>query len=58
MVYSAAPLFFYLESGDDTHLPKLPVPLPEFKLNDDILVRETYLTSKYEQKKKTKQKNK
>ncbi len=33
-----APLIYYLESGDDTHLPRLPVPKTEFSLNDDVLI--------------------
>ena len=41
---------YYLESGDDTQLPKLPVSIAEFKLQDNILVRDTYLTSKYDPK--------
>ncbi len=40
------PLIYYLESGDPTTLPTLPIPLSEFSLRDDILVRNTYLTSK------------
>ncbi len=42
-----APIIYYLESGDDTHLPKLPVPLPEFKLEDDNLLRITTLSAKH-----------
>ncbi len=41
------PLIYYLESGDPTALPTLPVPLSEFSLQDDILVRHTYLLSKH-----------
>ncbi len=40
------PLLYYLESGDPNTLPHLPVPLPEFDLQDNILVRKTYITSK------------
>ncbi len=40
------PLIYFLESDDPLQLPPLPVPLPEFSLEDDILVRHTYLTSK------------
>ncbi len=37
------PLIYYLESGDPNALLQLPVPLPEFDLNDDLLVRHTYM---------------
>ncbi len=40
------PLIRYLESEDQNQLPKLPVPLIEFELNDNLLVRHTYLASK------------
>ncbi len=40
------PIIYYLESGDPNALPKLPVPLPKFELNDELLVRNTYLTTK------------
>ncbi len=39
------PIIYFLESGDDTQLPELPVPLPEFALDDGLLVRHTHLTS-------------
>ncbi len=42
-----APLIYYLESGNDTQLPRLPVAKTEFSLNDDILIRTTYLASKH-----------
>ncbi len=38
---------YYLESGDNMHLPKLPVPLPAFKLGD-IFVRISTLSTKHE----------
>ncbi len=38
----------YLESGDDTQLPRLPIPKAEFSLNYDILIRTTYLELKHE----------
>ncbi len=37
---------YYLNSGDPNSIPKLPVPLPEFELNGDLLVHEMYITSK------------
>ncbi len=37
---------YYLESGDPNTLPKLPVPLPEFELNDGLIVRNTYITTR------------
>ncbi len=40
------PLLYYLHSDDPTHLPKLPIPLPEFDLNENLLVRHTYISSK------------
>ena len=40
------PLLYYLESGDPNSLPKLPIPLPEFDLSDNLLVRNTFITSK------------
>ncbi len=40
------PTIYYLESGDPNALPKLTVPLPEFELNDELLVRNTYITTK------------
>ncbi|KAG0724028.1 hypothetical protein GWK47_041485 [Chionoecetes opilio] len=45
-----APIIYYLESGDDTQLPKLPVPLTEFRLKYNLLVRDTYLTIRQEPK--------
>ncbi len=39
-------IIYYLESGDPNTLPKLPVQLPEFDLNDGLLVRNTYITTK------------
>ncbi len=42
-----APLIYYLESGDDSQLPRLPVPKTEFSLSDDILIHTTYLESKH-----------
>ena len=44
------PIIYYLESGDETHLPQLPIPRTEFRLQDGTLVRDTYLTAKYEPK--------
>ncbi len=40
------PIIYYLENGDPNTLPELPVPLPEFALNDGLLVRNTYITTK------------
>ncbi len=40
------PLLYYLNSGDPTYLPKLPIPLSEFYLCENVLVRHTYITSK------------
>ncbi len=40
------PLLYYLNSGDPTHLPKLPIPLPEFDLNENLLVRHTSLLNR------------
>ncbi len=40
------PIIYYLESGDPNTLPKLPVPLPEFDLNDGLLVRNTNITTR------------
>ncbi len=40
------PIIYYLESGDPNTLPKLPVPLLEFDLNDGLLVRNTYITTR------------
>ncbi len=45
---SCTPLPYYLESSDDTHLPHLLVPRPEFDIRDETLVRTTYLVAKYE----------
>lgn len=41
------PILYYLQSGDPNSLPTLPVPLTDFDLNDGILVRNTYITTKY-----------
>ncbi len=38
-----APLIYYLESGDDTHLPRLPIIRTEFSLNNNITIHTTYL---------------
>ncbi len=43
-----AAFIYYLESSDNTHLPKLPVPLPEFKLEDDILIKIRTFSAKHE----------
>ncbi len=43
-----SPLIYYLESGDDTQLSRLPIPKAEFSLNDGILILTTYLESKHE----------
>ncbi len=40
------PIIYFLESEDDTQLPGLPVPLPEFALDDGLLVRHIFNTKK------------
>lgn len=44
----SSPLLYYLESGNDTHLPCLPVPLLQSDIREEILVHTTYLKLKYE----------
>ncbi len=31
-----SPIIYFLESGDESQLPKLSIPVPEFSLQDDI----------------------
>ncbi len=40
------PIIYFLEGGDPNALPRLPVPLPEFDLNEGLLVRHTNITTK------------
>ncbi len=44
----SVPLIYYLESGNDSQLPRLPIPKTEFSLNDEILICTMYLESKHE----------
>ncbi len=40
------PIIYYLESGNPNALPRPPVPVPEFDLNEGLLVRHTCITTK------------
>ncbi len=48
-------LIYYLESGDDTQLSYLTVPLLEFRLEDNALVRLTTLSANHESDREVKQ---
>ncbi len=43
-----APIIYYLESRDNTQLPNLPILLPTFRLEDNILLRIATLNVKHE----------
>ena len=48
-------IIYYLESGDETHMPNICIPMSEFRLDNDILVRDTSLTLKHEPKRQVTQ---
>ena len=48
-------LIYYIESGDETHIPNIPIPISEFRIDNNILVRDTHLTLQHEPKRQVTQ---